>query len=570
MGEFIDLAGQRFGSWTVKRYKGNLMWECECDCGTIKDVQGNSLRSGRTFSCGKCQGKSKAAKGDKFGDWEVIDPVVDKSFRVLCRCSCGKEKRVNIYTLKSGRSTNCGHLKNLDRVKDDIKGRKFGELVPIEYQGGGRWLCKCSCGNTCIKQRSHLLDGRSTSCGHGNPNKPEDLTGQRFGFLEPIKYLGGKTWVCKCHNCGGMKAIRSANLKNKSTVSCGCLDNSISKDELIKKLIQFREEKGYKPGIIDFAEYIDRSYSSTLHALTKNDLAHDHKYIDFAFSSRGERELLGFISDNTDKKVLRCVRDVINPYELDIYIPELKLAFEFNGTYWHSDLNKEEKYHQNKVLSCARLGIRLIHIYEYEWNNKETREKLMELIKRILSSSKPTKLYARELEVHEIESKVASEFCKKYHLQGWASSSINLGLFNNTELLGVMTFGKPRFNNDYQYELIRLVFKGDTQIVGGKNKLFSYFVKKYNPQSVLTYCNLDKFNGVSYRDMGFNLVEFCKPNYVWVNRDSVLTRYQTMKKDLIEKGLGNEDSTEASIMSGLGYLRVYDSGNVKYVWTKNN
>ena len=60
MGNVIDLTGKRFGRWTVikedgrARY-GGTMWLCKCDCGTIRRVNGRSLRAGLSMSCG-CYG----------------------------------------------------------------------------------------------------------------------------------------------------------------------------------------------------------------------------------------------------------------------------------------------------------------------------------------------------------------------------------------------------------------------------------------------------------------------------------------------------------------------------------
>jgi hypothetical protein len=56
MSGFIDLAGRRFGRWTVlalhPRRDVNVRWLCECDCGTVRPVLGGSLRGGRSTSCG--------------------------------------------------------------------------------------------------------------------------------------------------------------------------------------------------------------------------------------------------------------------------------------------------------------------------------------------------------------------------------------------------------------------------------------------------------------------------------------------------------------------------------------
>jgi hypothetical protein len=49
---FKDITGQRFNRWTVLKYVGNSKWLCKCNCGTIKAVNGTSLRSGESKSCG--------------------------------------------------------------------------------------------------------------------------------------------------------------------------------------------------------------------------------------------------------------------------------------------------------------------------------------------------------------------------------------------------------------------------------------------------------------------------------------------------------------------------------------
>lgn len=75
-------------------------------------------------------------------------------------------------------------------------------------------------------------------------------------------------------------------------------------------------------------------------------------------------------------------------------------------------------------------------------------------------------------------------------------------------------------------------------------------------------------NSRVYEQLGFSDIGISKPNYVWVNKEDVLTRYQTTVKELIKLGLGKEGDSESDIMTSLGYLRVFDSGNKKFVWVK--
>ena len=72
----------------------------------------------------------------------------------------------------------------------------------------------------------------------------------------------------------------------------------------------------------------------------------------------------------------------LNRKELDVYIPDLKIAIEFNGSAYHhsSDLKvrnflsktkKPENYHLNKCIRCQENGIKLIHIFDYEYTKKD-------------------------------------------------------------------------------------------------------------------------------------------------------------------------------------------------------
>ena len=147
------------------------------------------------------------------------------------------------------------------------------------------------------------------------------------------------------------------------------------------------------------------------------------------------------------------------------------------------------------------------------------------------------------------------------------------GIYFNNELLGILTFSKPRFNKEFEYELIRLAWKFDTVVIGGTEKLFHKFIVDYNPNSIISYCDISKFTGAVYYKIGFktSAKDKTKPNYVWVNiKGDVLTRYKTMKQSLIDNGLGKLGDTEDEIMTALGYFKIYDCGNLKFYWTRDS
>ena len=90
--------------------------------------------------------------------------------------------------------------------------------------------------------------------------------------------------------------------------------------------------------------------------------------------------------------MVKSDRKTVFGHELDIYVPSLKLAVEFDGLYWHNELKKPDVYHLRKTEDCAACGIRLLHVFEDEWNYK------MDIVKSRISGiiGKNTVIYARE------------------------------------------------------------------------------------------------------------------------------------------------------------------------------
>lgn len=291
-------------------------------------------------------------------------------------------------------------------------------------------------------------------------------------------------------------------------------------------------------------------------------------------TSIGEKSLIDFIKNLVgEENVIIRDRQTICPFELDILIPSKKIALEYNGNFWHSDamltyrkrnLTESEikRYHLKKTQLCKEKGIRLIHIFEYEWEDKEKKRRLENFLTDILLAENRTRVYARNCTIKEIPYKEASSFLEENHLQGKDNSSVRIGLFYNDTLVACMTFCKPRFSKKYDWELSRFVVKSGYSVIGGGGKLLNYFRKNYNG-SIISYSDVAKMTGNLYRALGFKESEPSEPNYVWIKGNTVLTRYQTQKHKLLK--LGFEGETEEDIMRKNGFHKVYDCGNYVFI-----
>ncbi|MCK9445784.1 hypothetical protein M0Q50_02700 [bacterium] len=279
-----------------------------------------------------------------------------------------------------------------------------------------------------------------------------------------------------------------------------------------------------------------------------------------------EIQLIQFIQENYDKEIILNDRKLIDK-ELDIYLPELKLAFEFNGLYWHNELYKDIEYHINKTNLCEEKGIQLIHIWEDDWKHKQEIVKSMIFNKLGKTSNK---IFARKCDMKNVsDNKLIKQFLDDNHIQGFVSSSIKIGLFYNNELVSLMTFSKNRFclnnkNKNNNYELTRFCNKLNTNIVGGASRLLKYFRNNFEYDDIISYADRSHSNGNLYDKLGFEFVHKTQPNYHYVIDDKRFHRFNFRKSELIKDGF-DPNKSEHEIMLERKIYRIYNSGNIKYI-----
>lgn len=246
-------------------------------------------------------------------------------------------------------------------------------------------------------------------------------------------------------------------------------------------------------------------------------------------------------------------RKILDGQEVDIYIPSRKIGIEFDGNYWHSSLFQEKNYHFNKSKLAESKGVRLIHIYEYEWNNMKP--KIIQLLKIALGSP-DQKIYARQCEIREITNGEAKSLNDAVHLQGHRNAQITCGLFYRGELVQLMSFSKTHYNRnlkgDNSWEIIRGCPGSNNIVIGGVSKLFSHFVKEYDPDEVFSYCDFNKFDGRSYEAIGMKFVGYTGPDKTYLIDGVAHKRNPSKYKEYKEKA-------EAVI---------WGAGSKKYLWEK--
>ena len=304
------------------------------------------------------------------------------------------------------------------------------------------------------------------------------------------------------------------------------------------------------------------------------------------YQSTMEREITAFLKEiNPNINFVIHDRKEIYPFELDLYLPDYNFAIECDPTASHnSTINVfdpksdpiDRNYHKDKSTRCTDRGIFLMHIFGYDWSTRQDVVKSM--IRNRLGLS-TCKYYARKLKVVDISHEDCITFLNNNHLQRGLTAPVRIGLLSeNNELISVMTFNHIRhtmgksISNFDSWELSRFCNLQNTNVVGGASKLFSYFIKKYTPQIIVSFSDIAHTTGKVYPILGFHKESVTEPSYVWVNLNSdiwynrVSCQKQYLPKLFNEPDLDIKNKTEQMIMSEHGFVQVFDSGKIKWMW----
>lgn len=252
-----DHVGEVFNRWTViefdRREGTDYYWRAKCACGEVRSVDINSLKRGKSKSCGcyKLDMIPDMADitGHQFGKWTVVGfDRRDKEggdryyWWVECSCKDKTRKSVRLDILKAGKSQSCGchklemsalqPAKNWAAKQDDVIGQKFGELTVLEFyeSKGDHWyyLCRCDCGKESITMLSNMKKGHTKSCGHTRDREYGEAAKNKIkdGYIRSAQDRGYEWKLTdeefdrltseNCHYCGRQPSNVSKSKKSNN------------------------------------------------------------------------------------------------------------------------------------------------------------------------------------------------------------------------------------------------------------------------------------------------------------------------------------------------------------------
>jgi len=511
-----------------EKNKKCLRNNCKKDCKFLNFKEGY-----RTFCSNKCKGLYKTKKSVEFRTCEECDDKFQtkkKSDQFLCSNECRYEyqKRDNIKS-------------KMVKKAIETQRKKYGG-VGFESEELRKKIEK-----TNLKR-------------HGNKRYTN-----REKFVETMK-----------DEYGGVGA-QSNEIKRKI--------NKTKKESFYNRVLNGDRLKKYIKPLFSKEKYVKKGYSSKFKFKCRDcgNIFEDkleNGRVPRCFNcnpiyqgeSSSENEVFEYIKSlfNKNEIINQNERDIANEnLEFDIFLPNYNIAVEYNGLYWHSELKgKDKNYHLKKTKKCEKNNIKLIHIFENEWKHKK---KIVKNKLKHLFGKTDFSIYARNCYIDEISFEEKQYFLDENHLQGNDSASHFIGLINNGEIVGVLSFSNPRFSDEKGLEISR--FCTSKHVIGGFGKLFKNYLRENPVDRFITYADRRYSNRSNvFENFGFDFIKYTNPNYWYFENgsDKLYHRFN-FRRGVLNKKLKSYDSelTEWENMQRNGYNRIWDCGNIKYEFYNN-
>lgn len=292
----------------------------------------------------------------------------------------------------------------------------------------------------------------------------------------------------------------------------------------------------------------------------------------FTKSSAPEKEIEEFIS-NLGYETVIGDRKILCGKEIDLYIPELKIGFEYDGLLYHTEeWGKDKNYHLYKTDKAFEKGVMLYHIFEdeYKWKKDFVLAKIQEII-----NNKAETLDGSECRVCEINNDMAEEFIENYGIQCQNHcKTISIGAFYKYQLVCVMTFSE---SEEKTWTLGTIAYDFHYNCCNVIHKLFDYFKLNHEYLEIRTFADrrwTPQDGGNIFNHLGFDFVETTEPDFWYFRKknNEIKRRDKNEIYELvssIDKNILSETECEEKA-SELGYMKIWDCGLIKYVYHSPN
>ena len=513
-----------------------------------------------------------------------INPRLISLFEQCIRKSKNTPKRAESISLNTARFNKLLTKKD----KEVLKTYPYppNVLFLLWYRGTTSFnLFRCV---VCGKELSLNAIIRGTPyCGHKCSNSTEEFKQkrlktnlERYGVSDPCKNSTinekrkrtnvEKYGVCDpCQNEEIDKKRRNSNMERYG-VSTPCESKEINEKKLLTNRINYYPKflEGTKAKRFECLDsYEDYCNNSTLHfkclrcgtIFESESINRRHIHCPYCIRRIGVsdvendiRNIIKLLVPN--EEIVSHNRTILGGFELDIFVPNKRIAIEYNGGFWHNEENVGTTTHQTKSSKCYEKGIRLIHIFEHEWVlNKSL---VIDNIRRALGVDIRT-IPASQCTFKTISRESYTDFVKSNRFKLPKINGDLVGIESNNELVGVFNIVDNTIHSITVKRLLR---------IDNLRDLFSSYFKNLPIRIKIDFGNED---WKELEENQFKLESISDPSFVYYNTSSITSKYyyyttinpnqeKIPKEPFLIENIENEGGLEKR-------RKVWDSGIATFV-----
>lgn len=492
-----------------------------------------------------------------------------KSLSSMSMVTLSKSKQPDISSIRDEVIKSTSFLDCIDNIKLTTR------VYCINNEISSIPLCKNCHKNTVPNKLNNAL-GFSKFCSIECSRHSTDIDDDKIKFLSDYEWMyssritNKKSWDDIALEIGVshitvkkyayLLKIPDVNYNKSDPSISTVLENKVAMEELYssKSIYVISDELGVSPSFVNV--WLNK------HGIEAKP---SNSYPRKKLSVSGEcQSVIDFIKENYNGDIIINDRSLLGDgRELDIVIPEMKLAIEYNGVWshlyrpWESNESsiKGINYHRSKATMCRDRGYKLFMIWSDDWKSKRDIIKSMILTKLGLVNQK---VFARKCTIVRLEKSQAKNFLDENHLQGKDNATHYIGLKNGNDLIAVMSFGRSRYNKKYEWELSRFSIMKGISVPGGFSRLLKSFTSEFKG-NIISYADFDHSHGDVYMKNGFVKIRENKASYWYVKKNSELMehRFKYRKGNISKEG---DTRTEWEIMQSNGYNKVFDCGTISF------
>jgi hypothetical protein len=497
------------------------------------------------------------------------------------KCACGCGQTTAWYGWKTGyTSVIIGHNANIYKIYDEETAKQISNKRAESLRGKPSWCAGLTketdervakrAGATSLGRKAAFDDGKITAWNKGLTSETDGRVAAAAEHMKEIYASGQATPWAEGLNKENSEKIRAMAAKVSMTHRQTNLRHKLDQmKRLSSDEIRSRIQTGSSLVVVDESlnEYKNDNIPNILVKCTKCDntfhsslrrLQHGRCYTCDPGGSRSQVEMSDWLK-TVIGGVETNVRNVISPQELDIYVPSHKLAIEYNGLYWHSELQKSEIYHQSKSDKCKDLSITLMHVFEDEWRDRRPIVESMILHRLGMTTDK---VGARKCDIVQLNPEQRKAFFGTNHLDGDTRARVTFGLVDsNGRAVAALSLRQPfhkRYDN--RLEVARFCTLAGVSVPGALGRLTqaaTSYAKNLGISGLMSYVDrrLGPANG--WRSSGWTKISSTANRFWWTDFTNRFNRFR-YKADK-KRGM-----TEAMVAEEANVFKIWCCGNDVY------